>query len=106
MRQARNRQARRLTINSALTRRVHDGFGTLLATITNAADPTRGMTEFVTHKADPLQGGVLVHLKGTEIKPHRHNPPRRVIEETCEALYVIKGSYRVQFWGDDGTVVQ
>ena len=56
---------------------------------------------FFTDANSSLQLGILNHMKGTKITPHYHNKIKRTIEDTSEALIILKGSLIVHFIGNE-----
>jgi hypothetical protein len=56
-----------------------------------------GITFFTENKMN-LQIGFMKHSKGYKILPHKHYPVKRVLNKTTEAIYVIKGELRVDFY--------
>lgn len=57
----------------------------------------KGITFFTENKMS-LQVGFMKHPKGYKIMPHRHYPVKRFINKSSEAIYVIKGELRVDFY--------
>ncbi|MFH0861096.1 MAG: hypothetical protein V1921_07835 [Candidatus Altiarchaeota archaeon] len=56
---------------------------------------------FLTPKDNPLQLGILKHRKGHEIRPHIHKENERIIKDTQEILYIVRGNVRVNFYDDE-----
>ena len=56
---------------------------------------------FITPQEFSLQLGYISHPAGYEIKPHIHNPVRRVTIGTQEVLFVKKGLIRIDFYSFD-----
>ena len=70
---------------------------TLLALIIRNAFARPGVN-FLTPKQSPLQLGVSLYAKGTELKAHAHKRvPRRIIQ-TQEILHVAGGKARVDIY--------
>ena len=45
-----------------------------------------------------LQIGFMKHPSGHSILPHKHYPVKRILNQTTEAIYIIKGELRVDFY--------
>lgn len=57
----------------------------------------KGITFFTENKMN-LQVGFMKHPRGHKILPHKHYPVRRVLKKSSEAIYIIKGELRVDFY--------
>lgn len=56
---------------------------------------------FITPEGFPLQLGYMSRPAGYEIKPHIHNPVRRLTTGTQEVLFVKKGAIRIDLYSFD-----
>ncbi len=72
----------------------------LLAIIIPAQFDEPGI-HFCTENEASQQIAFMRHPKGKEIIPHVHNPVERTITDTQEALFIRKGSLRVDFYTQD-----
>ncbi len=59
-------------------------------------------TEFVTGADLNLQVGFIKYPAGGEIRPHRHRPPGRQIDRTCEVLVVRSGATEAFIYDEEG----
>jgi hypothetical protein len=57
----------------------------------------KGVT-FFTGNSMNLQVGFMKHPKEYKILPHKHRPIKRILNKTTEAIYIIKGELRVDFY--------
>ena len=57
----------------------------------------KGITFFTENKMN-LQIGFMKHPSGHSILPHKHYPVKRILNKTTEAIYIIKGELRVDFY--------
>lgn len=58
---------------------------------------SRGI-EFYTQENFSLQVGGMSHDVNHKIKAHRHLPQKRIIFDTQEIIYILKGSMKVSFY--------
>lgn len=57
----------------------------------------KGVTFFTCNSMN-LQVGFMKHPKERKILPHKHRPIKRILYKTTEAIYIIKGELRVDFY--------
>ena len=60
----------------------------------------RNGIEFLTDENFTQQLGYMKREKGYVIKPHLHNPVKRIVEYTKEVLFIKSGKVRVDFYDD------
>lgn len=78
--------------------------GIILAIVKRSDSEVDG-THFFTPPEYPLQVGVLIHSKGSQIKPHVHKNNKKVIQQIQEALHVVYGKIEVEFFQKDGKMI-
>jgi len=66
----------------------------------NAVPITSGV-RFFTDQECPLQLGLLSHPPGHVVPAHTHRPVPRAVTRTCEVLFVLVGTLRVDFYDCD-----
>jgi hypothetical protein len=71
----------------------------LLALILKASYDRPGLN-FLTPQDLSLQLGYMTHPAGKKIAPHVHNPVKREISQTLEAVFVKKGRVRIDIYDD------
>lgn len=59
-------------------------------------------TEFFTPTGAEQQVGILKFNAGHEVKPHRHQPTTRYIENTSEVLLICRGRLAFTLYDDHG----
>ena len=62
-------------------------------------------TEFLTTKDMSQQVGFICNPAGAMIAPHVHNPVRRTIVGTSEAIFVRRGRVRLDLYDEDRRLV-
>ncbi len=89
-------------MNGAVERIVHEY--RLLAIIISARFRADGI-EFFTPNEFSQQLAYMSRPQGHVIPPHVHNPVRREVTNTLEALFVRQGRVRVDFYTEDRTFI-
>ncbi len=79
---------------------VEDGGRVLGIIVSRDLEIPRGVA-FLTPNSFPLQLGFLAHPTGHVVQPHFHPARVRVLEGTPEALFVLRGKVRVDFYRTD-----
>jgi cupin fold WbuC family metalloprotein len=59
---------------------------------------------FVSDENLSLQVGLMNRKEGTSIPAHHHNPQERLICDTQEVIYILKGRVRVDFYNEEGEI--
>lgn len=54
--------------------------------------------KFFTDDENCFQIGAMIHSRGTQIQPHVHNSVERKVVHTQEALFIRRGTLRVDFY--------
>jgi hypothetical protein len=94
-----------MTVDVEMLHDVVEANGKVLAYIVRAGvAPLK--TRFVTSDDTNFQVGFIVYPAGGEIQRHLHNPLRREIVGTAEALLIRSGSCEVDIFSDDRTLVR
>lgn len=79
--------------------------GELVAIIVRKNFKTDGI-HFFTDNDLTQQLAYMSHPKGHKIEPHYHREAKRVITATCEALFIVSGAVRVDFYDFEWNVVE
>jgi hypothetical protein len=79
--------------------------GTEFAIILRSGMPERGI-RFFTPPEFSQQLGCMRHPAGHLIEPHVHNPVRRAVHFTQEALFLRRGRLRVDFYSEAGAYLE
>jgi hypothetical protein len=80
----------------------HDG--RLYAIIIRSGTDVKA-TEFFTPKDNSLQMGIIKHGAGYKEPPHVHREHRKVIMDVQETLHIEKGRVKMNFYDDEGGVI-
>lgn len=83
-------------MDDALT--VEDEAGNLIAIVIPGTASVPAGISFLTSHEVSQQLGAMSRPSGYHVSPHRHSPTRRVIEDTCETLFVRKGLVAVALY--------
>ena len=74
--------------------------GELIAIIVKGGPEKEGIS-FLSPQESSLQLGFMAHSAGKIVDAHVHNKVERKITSTAEAIFVLSGKVRVDFYDDD-----
>lgn len=77
-----------------------------LAAIIYVQDDWKEGLNFLTSDENFIQVGTWFYNKGKELKAHTHIENKRVIDYTQEAIIVLNGSVRIDFYNNENIVFQ